>query len=243
MRNIWFLVKFFSEEKHADDFLAGKLFLNRLSYFRKLEEECTDGRSDTTEAIKMWFQPSDVHMSLSIPGIGTAKITPKDLAAPVSFANTNADYLHIFCMYAIYTSEPLSNTTTIEARQRLVQELKQKLSIDDKCLKFGSFAVIIPAYQFLNRMQEKLRAQRYRFQAKLVDYYDDKSFSGEFSDSDALFKKQVRFAYQREYRIAVEPSLLASNPITIDIGPIDNLLAKKVELSRLNAILKSAVIQ
>jgi hypothetical protein len=243
MRNIWLLVKFFSEERHADEFLSGKLFLNRLSYFQKLEEECTDGRSDITEAIKMWFQPSDTYMSLSVPGIGTVKITPQDLAAPVSVTNTNADYLHVFCMYAIYTSEPLSNSTTIEDRQRLAQELKQKLSIDDRCLKFRPFAVIIPAFQFLNQMQEKLRAQGYRFQAKLVDYYDDKSFSGEFSDSDTPFKKQVRFAYQREYRIAVESSLLASNPITIDIGPIDNLLAKKVESSGLNSILKSAAIQ
>jgi hypothetical protein len=96
MKQIWLLVKFFSEEKHADDFLEGKLFLNRLSFFRKQEKECSDGRSDTTEAIKMWLQPFDVQMSLSVPGIGTAKITPKDLAAPVSFAYTNADYLHVF---------------------------------------------------------------------------------------------------------------------------------------------------
>ena len=243
MRQIWFLVKFFKEEKHANDFLAGKLFLNRLSYFRKQEDECSDGRSDTTEAIKMWLQPFDVQMSLSVPGIGTAKITPKDWAAPVSFVNANADYLHVFCMYAIYTSEPLSNSTTIEDKQRLAQELKRKLSIDDRCMKFGRFAVIVPAHQFLNQMQEQLRIQKYIFQAKLVDYYDEKSFNGEFSNSDVPFKKQVRFAYQREYRIAVAPSSLASTPITIDIGPIDNLLAKKVESAGLNTILQSAVIQ
>jgi hypothetical protein len=238
MRHIWFLVKFFTEEQHANDFLAGKLFLNRLAYFKNQENECSDGRSDTTEAIKMWLQPYDVKMSLSIQGIGTAEITSKDLAAPVSFANTNANYLHVFCMYAIYTDDPLPID-----KQRLAQELKRKLSIDDRCMKFGPFAVIVPAYKFLNQMQEQLRAQKYIFQEKLVDYYDDKSFHGEFNDSDVPFKKQVRFAYQREYRIAVAPSLLASTPITIDIGPIDNLSAKKVESSGLNAILQSAVIQ
>lgn len=243
MRQIWFLVKFFSEEKHADDFLAGRLFLNRLSYFRKQEDECNDGRSDITEAIKMWLQPLDVQMSLSVSGIGTTKITPKDLAEPVSFTNTDADYLHIFCMYAIYTDEPLSNATTIEDRQRLAQELKRKLSIDERCIKFGRFAVIVPAHQFLNQMQKQLLAQKYRFQAKLVDYYDDKSFNGEFSDSEVPFKKQVRFAYQSEYRIAVAPCLLASTPITIDINPIDPLLAKKVESSELNAMLRLAEIQ
>ncbi len=228
MNQIWLLVKFFSEEKHANDFLEGKLFLNRLSFFRKQEEECSDGRSDTTEAIKMWLQPFDVQMSLSVPGIGIAtKIPPKDLAAPVSFAYTNADYLNIFCIYAIYTGEALSNATTIEGKQMLAQELKRKLSIDDRCLKFGAFAVVVPANQFLTQMRQQLRTQSYIFEDKLVDYYDDKSFSGEFSDSDVPFKKQIRFAYQSEYRIVVKPRVLANDPITISIGSIENYVSQE----------------
>lgn len=192
----------------------------------------------------MWLQPFDVEMSLSVPEIGETKITSMDLAAPMSFTNTDADYLHIFCMYAIYTDEPLSNSngTTIEDRQRLAQELKQKLSIDDRCMKFGRFAVVVLAHQFLNQMQKQLRAQKYRFQAKLVDYYDDKSFNGEFSDAEVPFKKQVRFAYQSEYRIVVAPRLLACTSVTIDIGPIHNVFAKKVKSSELNVIFKSAEI-
>jgi len=146
-------------------------------------------------------------------------------------------------MYAIYTDEPLSNDTTMEERQRLAQELKLKLSIDDSCLKFGAFAVVVPAHQFLTQMRQQLRTQSYIFKDKLVDYYDDKLFSGEFSDSDVPFKKQVRFAYQSEYRIVVKPRVLANDPITISIGPIENMLANKVKSSELIAMLNTAVIQ
>ncbi|NTV45150.1 MAG: hypothetical protein HGB11_01175 [Chlorobiales bacterium] len=244
MKRIWLLIKFFSEEKHANDFLQGKLFLNRLSHFRKQEEAYSEGRSDLTEAIKMWFQPFDIHMSLSVPEIGTIKITPEDLAAPVSVSRTGTDYLHIFCMYAIYTDVPQSSDITDEEyRQKHLQEIKQKLIIDDRCIKFGSFAVIIPAHQFINQVQQQLQRQGYKFQAKLVDYYDDKSFSGEIPDVDVPFMKQVRFEYQSEFRITVDPRVLSSDPITIDVGPLDNALAKKGDSSVLIANLKNAVIQ
>ena len=40
------LVKLFSERRHARDFLRGRLHVNRLSYFRKVEDP---GRQDEDE--------------------------------------------------------------------------------------------------------------------------------------------------------------------------------------------------
>jgi hypothetical protein len=39
--NVWCLVNFFNKKEHADEIVAGNLYLNRLSYFRTLEQ-CED---------------------------------------------------------------------------------------------------------------------------------------------------------------------------------------------------------
>jgi hypothetical protein len=103
MKTIWYLVKFFSEEQHADQFIAGQLYLNRLSYFKKVEAACEDGRPDANEAVALWWQPADILINLSIGGIGETEITKNDLAAPISMSFDRHDYLHVFCMTAIYT--------------------------------------------------------------------------------------------------------------------------------------------
>ena len=242
MEQIWLILRFFSEEQHANEFLDGKLYMNRLSCFQKQEEECTDGRADSTEAIKMWIQPHDVNLSLNVPGIGSVHITPADLAGPMSFSSGIASYLHILCMYAIYTSKTPAFNQVDGQRLELIEELKRKFTIDQRCFKLGPFAVVVPAHPFLTQMQRQLRNQKYRFNAKLVEYYDDKTFHGEIPDSEVPFRKQVRFAYQSEYRLAVDPTLLANNPISIDIGPIHGIGARKVKSSEINTLLNSAVI-
>jgi len=82
--NIWYFIKFFAEETHADQFIAGGMYMNTLSHFKQLESECDDGRPDATEAVSHWWQPNDILMKLSVPGIGETEISNKDLAGPVS---------------------------------------------------------------------------------------------------------------------------------------------------------------
>jgi hypothetical protein len=82
-RTIWYLIKFFTAERYANQFMAGQLYLNTLSYFKEAEKECTDdGRLDPTEAVALWLQPDDIFMKLTAPGIGETEITSEDLAAP-----------------------------------------------------------------------------------------------------------------------------------------------------------------
>ena len=76
---IFTLVKFFEKEGHARDFIAGKLYLNRLSYFKKMEEEQDVNRKDRHEGVTQWLQPDQIQIE-----INGYDITP-DLAGPVSF--------------------------------------------------------------------------------------------------------------------------------------------------------------
>ena len=45
--NLWYFVKF-TEEKYADQFMKGSLYLNRLSHFKKIEaaSDSDDGRQN-----------------------------------------------------------------------------------------------------------------------------------------------------------------------------------------------------
>ena len=51
MKTIFFLVKFFDDEKCVNDFISGKLFANRLSYFKKIEKDEYVSRSDRHEGV------------------------------------------------------------------------------------------------------------------------------------------------------------------------------------------------
>jgi hypothetical protein len=104
-RTIWYLIKLFTAERYANQFMAGELYLNTLSYFKEAEEECTDdGRLDPTEAVAMWLQPDDIFMKLTAPGIRETEITSKDLAAPISASFDYHNHVNIFCLYALKTT-------------------------------------------------------------------------------------------------------------------------------------------
>jgi hypothetical protein len=227
---IWYLIKFFTEEHHADQFIAGNLHLNTLAHFKHVEAEDSDGRMDTTEGIAMWWQPYDLAMKLNVPGVGDIEITQADLAGPVSMAFDFHNNLHIFCLYAVHTTGFECIDDKIDFASEQAEELQRQLHIDERCMKFGKFAVITPAVPFLGQLRKTLNSQRYKARWKLVEYYDEETFHGEISPREIPFKKQKRFSYQREFRLCVYPrtkdEAVNSNPITIHIGDISHICGK-----------------
>jgi hypothetical protein len=224
---IWFFIKFFQREDWADDFIKGRIFMNRLSYFKKIEALYDDdGRPDTNEAVAMWWQPRGFHMTINNPIFGSLDITEKDLAAPTSISFGRHDHFHVLCLHAIYTT----GFTIVDGKFHLaegqVDELHGQLRIDPRCFRFGRFAVIMRARPFVERITEVLRCQGRKMVRDLVHYYDDCTFNGEIPQNRILFYKQKRFEYQREYRIAVAPKLLGTDPLIVDIGDISHMCGK-----------------
>lgn len=187
---IWYFIKFFAEESHADQFMAGELHLNTLAYFKEVESESSDGRMDSTEAVAMWWQPDDLVINLTVLGIGDVEITKKDLAGPVSTSFGYHNYLHLFCLYALHTTGSECVDGKIGCAPEDAEELQRQLKIDERCFKFGKFAVITPAVPFLNQLREALKSQGYKATAQLVEYYDDEVFHGEIPMADIPFRKQ-----------------------------------------------------
>ena len=191
----------------------------------------------------MWGQPDDIVMDLRVPALRLhARITKADLAGPVSFQSNDFDNFHIFCLYAVYTDKFVStdgktkfidthgNTNLTESD---VAELRRQLIIDDRCLKFGKFAVIVQAVPFLERLKKALQNNGQRFRRKLVEYYDDETFHGEIGPREIPFKKQKRFSYQREFRIYVRTNVEGDDPTSIEVGDIRDICGK-TESSLLN---------
>jgi hypothetical protein len=223
-------VKFFTEEDHADCFLAGNLYLNTLGYFKKKEaEECSDGRSDPTEGVAMWWQPDN----LSIKFASGIEITGKDLAAPVSMSFDYHNHLHVFCMYALHITGFECVDDKVEYAPEDEEELRRQLTIDERCFKFGVTAVVIPAAPFLLQLTQALQAQGYgqnSARGELVEYYDGATQHGEFPFKDIPFRKQKRFDYQQEYRLCLFPrsaeEFAVTSPVTVKIGDLRHLCVK-----------------
>jgi hypothetical protein len=71
-----------------------------------------------------------------------------------------------------------------------------------------------------------MRQQGRQMEHDLVHYYDDTAFHGKIPGNRIPFYKQKRFEYQREYRIAVAPKLLGTEPLIMDIGDISHFCGK-----------------
>ena len=75
------LVKFFEKEEFADQFLQGKLYLNKLRNFKNLEQTEADGRPDANEAVAIWLQKEGT--SVEFREHPELNIAPENLAGPV----------------------------------------------------------------------------------------------------------------------------------------------------------------
>ena len=208
----FYFIKFFNEEPHALQFIAGDLFMRRLSYFKRLED--AEGRGDSNEALFAWLQPRGLKMNFEIPGIGKAEITESDLAAPVSMGFHDHNFLYVYCMYCVYAQ-------WFEGVQ--VSDMEKQIQIDERCLRFGPYAVIVPVHHFVDRLKKAKENQSLLLAAWLVEYYDEAVFNGELSNDDAPFRKRNNFSYQLEYRVCLETLTRDDVPRTVNIGSLSDI--------------------
>ena len=122
-RTIFFFAKVFEKKEYAEALLDGKLYINRLSYFRKIEEEGGSNRSDRYEGVINWLQPDK--MSLKINDF---EIDSKDLVEPVSIQMNYHGNLNVFCIYAAHSGR-FENVT-----DESLPDFRKQLEISDDCL-------------------------------------------------------------------------------------------------------------
>lgn len=205
-------IKFVSEEKHARDFMAGRLYMNPLKYFKRLEET-DDGRGDPFEAPTRWDQPKDVQeFSLEVDG-HSIPIIPK---SPIVFQEDRFDLFNVFCVYA-FTAHGLDRVTP-----KTAVDFKNALKIPVSCDELGEFAVIVyHPREFIARVAAAVRAHGYSCRAKAVSYFDPDSHSGPLADP--CFAKRQSLSWQHEFRIVLDTRARFPKPCILEVGPLDDI--------------------
>ena len=213
-RNILFLIKFFNKPEHARKFSQGHLHMKKLSWFKRHENEDNNdsGRIDTDEATSSLLQP------------GKGILTLNDMVIEDAQIKIQMDWLndlHVFCLHAAHTGD--LDFITLQAEHD-VETLRKQLVVPQKCLSLGNYAVVVKNVgEFVNRIDATLFSKHYLFIRKLVQYYDPTSFHGSFSDDQSVFWKQKRFAYQREFRYAINAGGSVDNILDLDVGDLSDI--------------------
>lgn len=211
--HIFFLCKFFDNADHASDFMNGRLYANKLSYFQNLEEPDRAGRGDQHEGIAAWGQPGLFKVEINGHDLSN------DLAAPVEVYSNRLREFNVVCMHAAHVEN--SGTGPLED----LRQIRKRLLIPEECKKkFGRIAVLIKnGPEFFNRIKGAALLRGYREAHGLVNYYDPLTFNGFFPGISGAFRKQEKFRSEREYRIVLETGSMCTDPIILDIGHIGDI--------------------
>ncbi|OCR25315.1 hypothetical protein AFK24_09605 [Pseudomonas syringae] len=224
--NIYVFVRFFREERHRDSFLRGDLYMNRLRYFRDYEEKGTGNIGDQNEGVHTWLQPQDAAIIIWDEETGEEQRID-GFVAPSSISNRRFYDYHVYCMSALY----LKDEDRFDSSEALQAALMPFLDTGD----LGDYCVAIPAESFIERLESAFNADpklAESFGHDLVSYYDPATFSGAFTQNDAIFMKQISYSHQREYRIYAYNNTTGADGRTINIGPLSDIatVLSKTEL-------------
>ena len=231
---IYSFVKIFQDKQHREEFLNGSLYMNRLKFFKQFEEQSNNNRGDVNEAVSGWYQPGEISIR-----IGGYDIPSSDIAAPVVVQLNKFNHINIFCLFS------LNNNGFEKVTEDSLGSFREHIKLGDEVVALGEFAVIVThASKFLEKVQSAIKRERYAGRMGLVDYYEPGTYNGSFSDIEAVFKKQIQFYHQKEYRIAIDRGIFGDDAYRLEIGDIRDIckviqtvqINSKVEVKWLGAI-------
>ena len=219
---IVFLAKVFDKKEHAEAFLKGAMYANRLSYFKEMEGRDNARGDDYEGAILPPLGGLVVELDAKNPSteqVESITFTGTDLDAPPVIQPRWFDHINVFCMYAAHIDEhqDLSSTNLLS--------FKQHLELPDNYTKLGEHAIVITnTTEFFRRV--KLAAGRigYEISGNLVSYYDPEVGTPPTQrDIESIFTKRQEYEWQREFRLAINTHKTGSCPVTFEIGEIDDI--------------------
>lgn len=201
----------FGESEHIESFVnEGLLHMNTLRYFRDLEAKCDRVRPDRDEGSTWCIQANKAAISMK-PRDAWIKVGT--ILGPIRTTDGREDITNVFCMFALHTnpvSEPL---------------------VHEKNFEFGdTFAVLTNPVEFLRRVNEAAVCESLSVHKGLVEYFNSSTYHGPMGP----FRKFSEFAYQSEFRIAIEGG--KNEPLRLKIGSLLDI-AKIGTLAEINNII------
>ncbi len=220
------LIKIFEKENHRDDFLNGSLYMNRLKVFQKIKNQEINNRSDPDEATSGWYQPNKGDY-LEVNGY---KIPPEDFDGPIKVSHDKFKELNVFCLSALY------GTGLEQITEENLDAFRRSLMFDNKILDLGDYCVIIISPSaFIEKVKSGIQRNNLKGWVGSVEYFDPNIFHGAFSGIEPVFKKQIQFSHQKEYRIVIDSKTSGDTPYILEIGSIRDIckICKTGEVNKL----------
>ena len=223
MATVYFYLKFFEQLQYAKDFLAGRLWMNPLKYFKTLEAtDAGAGRADKYEAPTAWLQPCE----LGTIRIGEIEIAATELTAPVVIQSQEADNTNVLCLYAGTSGhfDMLSD--------EMLPSFREHMLVPSRCLEMGSVAVLVHHVRnFRSRIVHAVRREGFGMEFGPISYFESSKYSGNLTNP--TFAKRADFAWQREHRIALNRGVSEPVAYVLDVGSLDDICSL-VDLATLN---------
>lgn len=222
------------------DFQKGKMYMNSVQFFSQMEgEQATGLRSDALEKTQLKLKSSNSQESASYftIEINGEEIHPGD-GALLHTDIPNPSNIFIFSMAALADGPD----GKIPGEKNGIVELSKRFS------EFGDHAIIIRKQrEFSKRLSSAIESNPYLFKSPvlegghgLVEYTDTKTHSGILG----LFRKDLQYSWQREYRFCLgahDEALNSRGALELNIGdisdiseiiPIENFLSSPITIKR-----------
>lgn len=217
---VFLLARVFSKKSHAEQFLQGKIYANRLSAFKKMDKDLA--RGDEYEGGVM-SDPSDISMMLQCLNLETEKLQRvvlegQHFASSIKMKLSYFDHLNLLCMYGVRLND-------LDLTPENTDAIRERVSFSEKFLNFGNHVVVIThVTKFLNRVVMAANRERYGLEFDFVTYYDSEIGTKLIPQStETIFAKRNEFAWQEEFRLVFNTFTQGNNPIVLDIGRIDDI--------------------
>ena len=218
---IFFLAKFFKNEEHAEQFMRGKLYANRLVHFRELEGDAN--RGDVYEGVALL--QGELKLALSTDGSPRQEITitERDLEGPMEVRMNWTNHVNLFCMYAAHSGD-YENILP----DRVDQFKKEQIEIPNDCMAFGEHSVVITnAPQFVERVKgavRKIKNYKLRGRGRLIRYGGAQPLA--ITSVNTIFHKRDEYKHQREFRFAFFTGKDICDPLILEIGDISDIAVR-----------------
>jgi len=199
-----YLIKIFEKEEYRDSFLKGNLYMNKLGFFKKIENHESDEgkRFDDLEGIIGHMQPSRTKITTEC-GQEIKSISP------IIFRNNISDHISVFCVFG-YKSK--------------------NSQITEEFLKLGKYVVIIlNPLEFLLRFNRYIDEKELVGGSAFIRYQDYNFFHRKKINAlEAPYFKDQSYSHQSEYRFCIYPELPivennSHSATTICIGDISDI--------------------
>jgi hypothetical protein len=189
----------FTQKKYAEKLINGELFFNLPNYYNSSDNEEIGDQNEGAE----WIDNSEMKsIRAEYPGNKIFNFTP--IPNSIFKITQYNDYFLSFSLYTIYKS-------AFDESGIFKVDSKMKNS------KYDTAIVIEYPFEFLKRIEEKLKLEKINYEMNSVSYKNLNIGKIDLTP----FDKKIEHSHQNEFRIIIEN--LNNSPKIINIGSIENL--------------------